>query len=236
MPPFRAFSCVSWFQHSRHFCVDGLFHTASSKGATDITAYQTVAREATGRLTVNHSIFVARAVEIVTETEVREFLGRVKATEPRADHHCYAYRLGPREREIVYASDAGEPGGSAGRPILQAIQAAGLTNVLVVVTRYFGGRKLGIPGLIEAYRASATDVLALAGTITRVPSCVLELRLGYDRLEPVRRLARVHAAQETATEFGQEVLLRLSVPLAEKESFLEGLAALGLRPGQMGSA
>ena len=200
-----------------------------------VLAYQTVAREAMGRLTVNHSIFIARTAEIAVETAAREFLGRAKTAEPRADHHCYAYRIGPHEREIAYSSDAGEPAGSAGRPILQAIQASGLTNVMVVVTRYFGGRKLGIPGLIEAYRASACDVLAAAGVITRVPSFTLELRLGYDRLEPVRRLARAHTAEETATEFGQEVYLRLSVPLAEKDVFLDGLAALGLCLGEQDS-
>ena len=182
------------------------------------------------RHTVNHSIFIARVKEISTEAEARSFLGQVKTAEPRANHLCYAYRLGRDGREVVYYGDAGEPSGSAGRPILQAIQAADLTNTMVVVVRYFGGRKLGIPGLIEAYRASAADALAAAGVITRMPSCVLELRLDYGQLEPVRRLVRVRAAVETAIEFGQAISLRLSVPLAEKDAFLEDLAALGLRP------
>ncbi|MGE5598867.1 MAG: IMPACT family protein, partial [Bacteroidota bacterium] len=116
--------------------------------------YRTVAKEEIRRCVVRHSVFIARVREVADEAAVRRFLAEVKAAEPAADHHCYAYRLGD-QGQFAHSSDGGEPAGTAGRPILGALVAAGVTNAMVVVTRYFGGRKLGIPGLAEAYRSAA---------------------------------------------------------------------------------
>ena len=163
------------------------------------------------------------------ETAARAFLAAAKEAEPDADHHCYAYRLGEGNGEITYYSDAGESSGTAGRPMLGALLAAGITNTAIVVSRYFGGKKLGIPGLIDAYRTAANEALAKARTAIRAPSCLIEIALAYGQLEAVRNIARKHGAEETGVTYGSEVALRFRAPLGEKEAFQGDLMALGLK-------
>lgn len=189
--------------------------------------YRTVARETISRTVVQRSIFVAYAREVGDEASVRSFLAAVKAAEPAADHHCYACRLGDRG-QFTHCSDAGEPGGTAGRPILGALSAAGVTNAAVVVARYFGGRKLGIPGLIEAYRSAAAEVLREAGAIEREPLVLLETNLPYGRLQALRRILQDHRGKELAVIYGVSVNLRFLLPAAETVPVQEALAGLGL--------
>ena len=101
--------------------------------------------------------------EVEKEEEIREFLKEVKEQFSTASHHCWAYRIGINEQQTKQYSDAGEPANSAGPPILQAIEQQNLTNVMVIVSRYFGGIKLGISGLIRAYRETALQGLQAAG-------------------------------------------------------------------------
>ncbi len=128
-------------------------------------------------ITINHSVQVKNTVkksrfyssvkEMEKEEEIREFLKELKEQFPDASHHCWAYKVGINEQQIKQYSDAGEPANSAGLPILQAIEREGLTNVMVIVTRYFGGVKLGIGGLIRAYRESALQGLKSAGRMEK---------------------------------------------------------------------
>lgn len=186
-----------------------------------------MAREESAKIVVSHSIFIARVAEIGHENEARAFLVRAKELDPGADHYCYAYRLREGSAGVAHASDAGEPPGTAGRPILGALQAACLTNVVLTVARFFGGRKLGIPGLIEAYRAAAAAVLVKAGTVTRRPSRRMSMTVPYSLLDQVRRLLRVHGAEERAASYGRTVELLLSVPLENEAGLLRALADLG---------
>ena len=114
-------------------------------------AYRSVAARAEGLFKDNGSRFIAFIYPVETEEEVREIVSGLRKEYHDARHHCYAYRLGYKG-DVFRASDDGEPSGSAGRPILGQIDSAGLSDVLVVVVRYFGGIKLGIPGLIRAYK------------------------------------------------------------------------------------
>ena len=114
-------------------------------------AYKSIASRAGGLFKDNGSRFIAWAYPVETEEEVKEIVAGLKKEYHDARHHCYAYRLGWLG-DRFRANDDGEPSGSAGRPILGQIDAAGLSDVLVVVVRYFGGIKLGIPGLIRASR------------------------------------------------------------------------------------
>jgi uncharacterized YigZ family protein len=193
-------------------------------------SYQTVAQAATQELTVMRSVFIARVRETRDEAEARELIAEARAADPQANHHCYAYRLGQEAQERTHSNDAGEPGGTAGRPILGTLLAAGVTNATIVVSRYFGGKKLGIPGLIEAYRSAAQAVLEAAGTIIRVPSVTIGLRLPYSQLETVRRLAGIWQAKELTADYGLEVTLILRLARAAQDPFLERLLDLGLTP------
>ena len=119
---------------------------------TDVT---TVAQTVRVKISVGACRFFASVARTEREEEAKAFIERVCTEFPDANHHAYAYKIGLEDEALCRQSDAGEPSGTAGPPILQAIEYAGLTNVTVVATRYFGGVKLGIGGLVRAYRACA---------------------------------------------------------------------------------
>lgn len=132
----------------------------------------TLAAPATAGLEVKHSRFVAHAAPVASPDEALAFLQRV--AEPAATHNCWAYRVGTQYR----SSDDGEPSGTAGRPILAAIDGAGLDAVAVVVTRWYGGIKLGAGGLVRAYGGCAAQCLRDAPRVERVVA--VEVALAYD--------------------------------------------------------
>ena len=121
--------------------------------------YLTIKESKTAKLKERGSIFIAQAIPVSTEDEAKTNLDKVKKELFDATHHCFAFRVGKGEKEVFKYSDAGEPRGTAGKPILTAIQSKNLTDILVVVTRYFGGVKLGTGGLSRAYHESAVKVL-----------------------------------------------------------------------------
>jgi uncharacterized YigZ family protein len=139
--------------------------------------YQTVTSTAESLIKEKGSKFFGYAFPIADEEEVKIYVEELKALHPNARHHCYAFRLGYKG-EIFRANDDGEPSGSAGKPILNAILSAELTNTLVVVVRYFGGTLLGVPGLIQAYKESS--VLALAEAEKEIRTINTEVRIDYD--------------------------------------------------------
>jgi uncharacterized YigZ family protein len=145
---------------------------------------------------------------------------------PDATHHCWAWRVGapPRER----GSDAGEPAGTAGVPILQVLRGAGLSDVLAVVVRWFGGTKLGKGGLARAYAGAAREALAGLPVVTRVPVVRLTVRVPYERVGAVKRLIHPPAVELESEEYGQEALLVLAVQEERQESVREALADLGI--------
>ena len=130
-------------------------------------AYRSLAAPSEGLFKDNGSRFIALAYPVETEEEVKNIVAALRKEYHDARHHCYAYRLG-YQGNIFRASDDGEPAGSAGRPILGQIDSAGLSDVLVVVVRYFGGIKLGIPGLIRAYKTSTADAIGNGQIVTKV--------------------------------------------------------------------
>ena len=151
--------------------------------------YRSIAEPAEGLFFFYLSRFIALAFPVETEAEVKETVQRLKKEYHDARHHCYAYRLG-LGGEPWRANDDGEPSGSAGRPILGQIDSAGLSDILVVVVRYFGGIKLGIPGLIRAYRTSTADALASARMVEKVAGRWYTLHFPYDDLPAVMKLAK----------------------------------------------
>lgn len=181
--------------------------------------YQTVAQSTSHEIVIERSRFIGHCKEITTEEAAKTFVTEIRALHPQATHNCYAYRIGNSERPIEYFNDHGEPSGTAGKPILGAIQRLNLTNTVVVVTRYFGGKKLGVRGLIEAYGQTATRVLEIAGVMTKIPKFTATLVYSYSEHALIlHRLERVKA-EVLNTVYTERVLLQIAVPLLNYKSF-----------------
>lgn len=170
-------------------------------------SYTTVEGEAVAEIVEKKSRFIASVCHVETEAEALDFLERIRSENRMARHNVYAYVL--REGSRVRYSDDGEPQKTAGLPTLEAIQHAGLTDVIVVVTRYFGGILLGTGGLVRAYTQSAQAGLAAAGKVT-VSRCVdVVVDLAYPLYEQALRLVEESNAKVSRTDFTDEVRLTL---------------------------
>ena len=145
---------------------------------------------------------------------------------PDATHICFAYRIGV-EKPIVRISDDGEPTYSAGAPIYHQIESEELFNVLVCVVRYYGGTKLGVGGLIQAYREAARGVLEGALKAKRIPVCILTLDFEYPLLDAVMRFVTQRQLKLRSQRMELDCSLKLEVPLEQYEEIHEGIRALG---------
>lgn len=179
--------------------------------------YQTLAGSVQTELKVKGSRFIAEAFPITAPDEVTAHLVVIRKRFFDASHHCFAYRLGADFRY----SDGGEPFGTAGQPILRQIDARGVTNTLVVVTRYFGGTKLGTGGLIRAYGDAAAAVLAEIVVREEVRLVALRLRFPYEETSPAMRLIEEYHASITASAYGDETELDVAVRASRVEAFRE---------------
>ena len=189
--------------------------------------YNSIAAQSEGLFKDNGSRFLAFAYPVESEAEVKEIVQRLRKEYHDARHHCYAYRLG-LDGEPWRANDDGEPSGSAGRPILGQIDSAGLSDILVVVVRYFGGIKLGIPGLIRAYKTSAADALANARVIEKVAGRWYTLHFPYDDLPAVMKLAKDMDLPQRGQSFLSECTLEVRVRLSVEQDFLERIKKIGI--------
>ena len=183
-------------------------------------AYKSIASRAGGLFKDNGSRFIAWAYPVETEEEVKEIVAGLKKEYHDARHHCYAYRLGWLG-DRFRANDDGETSGSAGRPILGQIDAAGLSDVLVVVVRYFGGIKLGIPGLIRAYKSSTADALSQAEVVEKIAGKSFRLRFGYLAMNPVMKVLKDMDIPAKDQEFGMDCALTVRVRLSLEAAFRE---------------
>ncbi len=181
-------------------------------------SYKSIAGVSEGLFKDNGSRFIAKAYPVETEEEVRAIVSALKKEYHDARHHCYAYRLGYLG-DRFRANDDGEPSGSAGRPILGQIDSAGLSDILVVVVRYFGGIKLGIPGLIRAYKTSTADALASAEIVEKVAGKFFRIRFGYLSMNAVMKILKEMDLPQKDQEFGMECCLTTRVRLSSEESF-----------------
>jgi len=172
------------------------------------------------------SRFLARLVPCRDEAAARGGLAAIAREDPDATHHCYAWRLGEPARER--AADAGEPAGTAGVPILRALQGAGVSDALVVVTRWFGGTKLGKGGLARAYALAAREAIAAAPLAPRVPADELVVEAPFERLGAVRRLLAPPAVELLGESYGERARLVLRVARARRAELEAALADLGL--------
>lgn len=187
--------------------------------STEILSFQTIASESAAVFRDRGSKFLAFCFPVNDREEIREALNGLKALHPKANHHCYAWRLGAEGMEYR-ASDNGEPSGSAGKPILGQIDSAGLTNVLVVVVRYFGGTLLGVPGLINAYKTSAAECLAVAEKVEKEIGARFQLSFDYTLLNEVMGHMRRLEARMIKQDMALFCTYDIEVPLRNKMDFL----------------
>lgn len=191
---------------------------ATENISTDI--YRSIPASAEGLFKDNGSRFIALAYPVETEEEVKEIVASLKKKYHDARHHCFAYRLG-HKGDRFRANDDGEPSSSAGRPILGQIDSRCLSDVLVVVVRYFGGIKLGIPGLIRAYKTSTADALDNAGTVEKIAGEWYRIRFGYLSMNQVMKAVKDMELPKKAQEFGEDCSMQCRVRLSLQEDFLK---------------
>lgn len=162
---------------------------------------------------IKASRFLATLGPARNREEALELLASVRAEHSSARHHGYAWRLGPGGEDAL-GSDAGEPSGSAGRPILQQLESAELTYAMLVVTRWFGGTQLGVGGLMRAYAFAASEVLARADTVTVEVTRRVRVEHPYTCSSAVQAVLAAHRLEPLAAEYGELVRFDLDVPVA----------------------
>ncbi len=183
---------------------------------TEGDTYLTLAAPAEGAYREKGSRFLAFAAPVRTEGEVKELLERLKKEYYDARHHCYAYVLGPAGTQYR-ANDAGEPNHSAGDPILGQIRSRGLTDVIVVVVRYFGGTKLGVSGLINAYRTAAAEALDAAPAVQKTVRVGLSLHFAYPATNAVMKVVKEYDLEVTRQTFHTDCHLEVWVRQAHAD-------------------
>ena len=176
--------------------------------------YKTIEKPSEGYFKDKGSKFFAYAYPVTNEEEIKEFLSQLKKEHHSARHHCYAWRLGTED--IQYrANDDGEPSSSAGKPILGQLLSFDVTNVLIVVVRYFGGTLLGVSGLINAYRTAAAEALKNAAISTKLIKNNYELHFTYSELNDVMHIIKQENLNIVNTTFEEKCSLIFSVRKSE---------------------
>lgn len=188
-------------------------------GNTTPDVYKSIPAPAQGLFKDNGSRFISFAFPVETEEDVKEIVIDLKKKYHDARHHCYAYRLG-HLGDKFRANDDGEPSSSAGRPILGQIDSKGLSDVLVVVVRYFGGIKLGIPGLIRAYRTSTAEALENAGSVEKIAGRWYLIRFDYLVMNQVMKIVKDMELPQKEQDFGERCTMQCRVRLSIEKDFL----------------
>jgi uncharacterized YigZ family protein len=194
-----------------------------------MSSYPVPGGEARAEIREKGSRFLAVLGSAAGEEEAKARLADLERHYPDATHHCWAWRLGwpPRER----SSDAGEPGGTAGVPILQVLRGAGLSDVMAVVVRWFGGVKLGTGGLARAYAAAAREALRALPVAARAPTARVVLDIPYERVGPVKRLLRPPEIELEGEEYGETARLVLVVHEERLAALASALRDIGIGGG-----
>lgn len=188
-------------------------------------AYPVPAGPHRGEQVIERSRFIATVGRAAGPPAARAFIEQVRAEFADATHNCWAYVAGPPGSTAhIGLSDAGEPHGTAGRPMLDVLLHSGIGEIVVVVTRYYGGVKLGKGGLVRAYGGSVKHALESLPTLRQVQRVELRVEIGYGELEPVRRLLPGADADVVNEAYGADVVLIVSVPAAAEADLRRGIA------------
>ncbi len=188
--------------------------------------YPVPAEEITRETLVVNSRFIASLAPAFSVEEARAFIQRIKTQYPDASHHVPVYLIGFGESVTAHCSDAGEPAGTAGRPALAVLQGSGLGDVAVVITRYFGGTKLGTGGLVRAYSDAVRSVINEVRRAERVSTHTVMLEIPYSLLERIRRLVTAQHGQLLDEDFTASVVVTARFPVEHLPGFQAALAEL----------
>jgi uncharacterized YigZ family protein len=184
--------------------------------------YRTIKIPAEGSYKDKGSKFLAFAYPITSETDIKPIVAKLKAEHPKANHHCWAMRLTP-DRSVFKLNDDGEPSGTAGRPILNTLLSRDVTNILVVIVRYFGGTLLGVPGLINAYKQATEDALNQALIIEKTVNDIYSISFNYLQMNNVMRLVKEEDLNTITQQFDSDCRIQISVRKMQVNSFLAKL-------------
>ncbi|REB08826.1 YigZ family protein [Sporosarcina sp. BI001-red] len=194
--------------------------------------YKTVKQQSESEIVINKSRFITSVKRTETEQKALDFIQEIKQAHPSANHNCSAYLIGQHDN-IQKANDDGEPSGTAGVPMLEVLKKQGLKDTTVVVTRYFGGIKLGGGGLIRAYGRSTSEGVAAAGTVLRVLHHTMCVTVDYTALGKVENEVRQSAWPLEHIEYGEHVTLFILVPVVDVDTFHTWIADLTNGQGEI---
>ncbi len=176
--------------------------------------YKTILNPSEGLFKDKGSKFISFAYPVYSEEQIREIIQVLKKEHHSARHHCYAWRLG-YEKLLFRSNDDGEPSSTAGKPILGQIQSFDLTNILIVVVRYFGGTLLGVSGLINAYKNAAQDAISQAVIVEKIVEQEIQLEFGYGVMNEVMKVFKDEKLQQIDPVFDLVCHLSTRIRLAE---------------------
>jgi uncharacterized YigZ family protein len=187
--------------------------------------YKTIISSSQGIYKEKGSRFVSFAVPVSDQQEIKAIIDKIRKEHYEAKHHCYAYMIG-HERIIWRVNDDGEPSGTAGRPILGQINSYGLTNIIIVVSRYFGGTLLGVSGLINAYRTAAASSIQNAELTEMTVHEYYEITYPYISMNDVMRILKEENLGQSQQSFDLECRILLNFRVSVKEKVLNQLSRI----------
>ncbi len=188
-------------------------------------SYFTISGPSEATIKDRGSKFIAFAWPANSEAEIRQKLADLRKLHPSANHHCYAWRLGA-DKAAFRANDDGEPANSAGKPILGQVQAYDLTNILIVVVRYFGGTLLGVGGLIAAYKNAAAAAIAGTGIVERFILFEYNVLFNYEDMNAVMRVLKEQEAKIISTSFEENNVITFQVKKTNSEKLEDSFREL----------
>jgi len=183
-------------------------------------SYKTIQATSEGIYKEKGSKFIAYAFPVTCEDDIKNEIATLKKEYYDARHHCYAYMLGA-DKKNFRANDDGEPSSTAGKPILGQILSSELTNILIVIVRYFGGTKLGVSGLIHAYKTAALDAISNADIIEKTVNDIYEIHFDYLVMNDVMRIIKEEEPLQIGQDFNLTCKIILSIRQSEVEKIIE---------------
>ncbi|MGJ1420915.1 IMPACT family protein [Sphingobacterium spiritivorum] len=187
--------------------------------------YRTIETPSEGIFRDKGSKFIAYAYPFRDEAALKTVIQELKDLHPKARHHCWAYRLTP-DRAVFRVNDDGEPSGTAGRPILNVLLSQDVTNILIVVVRYFGGTLLGVPGLINAYKTAAQEALAGSVIVERTVNDVYSVSFGYLQMNDVMRVVKEEELTMLKQEFDNSCYMELEIRKMQVNTVVQKMNAI----------
>jgi uncharacterized YigZ family protein len=197
----------------------------SKRRQPEMDSYNTIERTGTAEFKDRGSRFIAYAFPLSSKEDFKTILQNIKSEHPKATHHCFAYRLGADKTDFR-VSDDGEPSGTAGRPILGQIDSRELTNILIIVVRYFGGSLLGVPGLINAYKTAASFALQVTPVVQKQVEIRYRLQFDYTMINEVMKVIKLFNCTVISRDMQLFCFMTIGIPKRNLEEVLRRLNEL----------